>query len=78
MGWCRIALVIAGKDVYREYMGKMVFLIVNACNCAYRGMCTIVAHCVLFVCSFVCFLIPDMRDFGLFNGSRNNGCTAAG
>ena len=38
----------------------------------------IVAHCILFVCSFVCFLIPDMRDFGLFHGSRNNGCTAAG
>ena len=64
----------ACKKIYREDG----ILLGNIRNCAYRGMCAIVAHCILFVCSFVSFLIPDMRDFGLFKGSRNNGCSAAG
>ena len=37
MAWYRIALINAGKERVRRYIGKMVFLLGNTRNCAYRA-----------------------------------------
>ena len=37
MGWCRITLTSAGKERVRRYIGKMVFLLVDVRNRAYRA-----------------------------------------
>lgn len=42
MAWYIIALTNAGKERVRRYIGKMVNLLADACNYAYRGIYAIV------------------------------------